>query len=529
MKGRKYLVIGLVIVLVLGLGCIDSTSQKSGIDNIPITSSDSATKNKDMTSTDDDMIFLSWKLEVSDVLKDDLVNAIDALQNRKGVAIKGKILKEDSQKYLDKLNKLNVSPKYKPSYDEYKKAIENYLHAGEYMESETTESNGMALSNIDQGTKHLGEGNRLSPKPNNDTDTKSVATSQPITISPTKTDVHSETGITTNVREEVSGNNVKLYVQINNKELIKEYNKADTSGIGNIERYIAEEIKGSYKDKKPIKIYYINGNEITTVGIVSGDNKIKISSQPSNADVYIEDIYKGKTPLEVDPVSETYSLTVKLEGYQTRYSTIGPDTAEITIYLQPNNPNTQNVPNSQKTIQPITLSGRGQKASDKFNLPQELVRFEMTHDGTSNFAIWLLDSQGNKKELLVNEIGKFQGSKAVGIKESGDYLLDINADGNWNIKIESVPVMSSTPSTLSGRGQKATNLFYLNQGLAKFDMTHDGKSNFAIWLLDNQGNKKELLVNEIGKFQGSKAVGIKESGNYLLDIDADGNWNINIS
>lgn len=352
--------------------------------------------------------------------------------------------------------------------------------------------------------------------------------------SPTKTDVPSETGIITNVREDISGNNVKLYVQINNKELIKEYSKTDTSGLGDIERYIAANIKGSYKDKKPIKIYYINGNEITTIGSVGNDNKIKISSQPSNADIYIEDIYKGKTPLEVDQVNETYSLTLKLKGYQNSYSTIGPDTAEVTIYLQPDNQKSVQIPTvaqttSQPTITPITLSGKGQKASDKFNLPQGLVRFEMTHDGTSNFAIWLLDNQGNKKELLVNEIGKFQGSKAARIEESGDYLLDINADGNWNINIESVPVMASTSNTLSGKGQKATDLFYLNQGLVKFDMNHDGKSNFAIWLLDDQGNKKELLVNEIGKFQGSKAVRIEESGNYLLDINADGNWNINIS
>ncbi len=32
MKDRKYLVIGLVTILMLGLGCVDNTSPKSGTD-----------------------------------------------------------------------------------------------------------------------------------------------------------------------------------------------------------------------------------------------------------------------------------------------------------------------------------------------------------------------------------------------------------------------------------------------------------------------------------------------------------------
>jgi hypothetical protein len=35
---------------------------------------------------------------------------------------------------------------------------------------------------------------------------------------------------------------------------------------------------------------------------------------------------------------------------------------------------------------------------------------------------------------VINEIGSFDGSKAVGVK-AGVYLLDISADGNWNIQI----------------------------------------------------------------------------------------------
>ena len=178
----------------------------------------------------------------------------------------------------------------------------------------------------------------------------------------------------------------------------------------------------------------------------------------------------------------------------------------------------------------ITLSGTGQKATSKFSLEQGLSIFRMTHDGNGYFGVWLLDDEGDKIDLLANEIGEFDGSKAVGISESGIYLLDISADGSWVATIEQ-PRPSNAPSvpkTLNGTGQEASEMFYLDKGLVTFEMTHDGDGYFGVWLLDDEGDKIDLLANEIGEFDGSKAVGISESGIYLLDISANGNWEISI-
>lgn len=89
-----------------------------------------------------------------------------------------------------------------------------------------------------------------------------------------------------------------------------------------------------------------------------------------------------------------------------------------------------------KANAPINLSGTGQQATSKFHLTKGLKIFKMTHDGSGNFAIWLIDSNGNKVYLLVNEIGSFNGSKAEQIRLEGDYLLDIAANGNWTVTIE---------------------------------------------------------------------------------------------
>lgn len=86
---------------------------------------------------------------------------------------------------------------------------------------------------------------------------------------------------------------------------------------------------------------------------------------------------------------------------------------------------------------PINLSGTGQTATEKFTLQSGLAVFKMTHSGSSNFIVVLLDSAGNEVDYsLVNEIGAFNGSKAVQIPDSGEYLLDIQAGGAWTVTIE---------------------------------------------------------------------------------------------
>jgi hypothetical protein len=87
----------------------------------------------------------------------------------------------------------------------------------------------------------------------------------------------------------------------------------------------------------------------------------------------------------------------------------------------------------------------------------------------------------------------------------------------------------SAPVSFSGMGKQVSPFFTLKPGLTIFKMTHDGERNFIVHLLDSKGNVVEYLVNEIGKFNGSKAMGTQEGGTYILDIDADGDWKIDIS
>jgi hypothetical protein len=195
--------------------------------------------------------------------------------------------------------------------------------------------------------------------------------------------------------------------------------------------------------------------------------------------------------------------------------------------------------------EPQEFKGVGARVSPQFDLQPGLATFEMTHDGSSNFAVTLLSADGDTVDLLANDIGPFNGTAVIGVREGtvfgarpGRHILNIEADGNWSIILRQ-PRFSSAPEppqTFKGKGMAMSPAFMLDEGLVTFSFTHDGKSNFAVALLSAEGDTADLLVNEIGPFEGSKAVGVKaraimgaKPGIHVLKIDADGNWTVSLS
>lgn len=93
-------------------------------------------------------------------------------------------------------------------------------------------------------------------------------------------------------------------------------------------------------------------------------------------------------------------------------------------------------------------------------------------------------------------------------------------------------VVTPTPISMSGSGNQASQIFHLNRGLAVFSAQNSNCKyglNFIIYLLDNNGNKIDLIANAIGNGQSSAAINVKEPGDYLLDITSDGDWNVQVT
>ncbi len=170
------------------------------------------------------------------------------------------------------------------------------------------------------------------------------------------------------------------------------------------------------------------------------------------------------------------------------------------------------------------LAGVGQHASDFFELSPGLWKVSLSHRGGGHFAVWLLDSEGERVELLVNATGTFHGTKLVKIPREGRFLYDVSADGPWDI-LAQPPMELEQMAHIRGGSQAGTDLIRFNGGLRVFNLQHEGVGHFAVWLLDRDGEHVELLVNATGSFDGSKAVKLR-SGVYAFDVSADGAWNI---
>lgn len=189
----------------------------------------------------------------------------------------------------------------------------------------------------------------------------------------------------------------------------------------------------------------------------------------------------------------------------------------------------QPTPTPVPTVAPQDLRGTGQRVV-KVQLAPGLAVFAMKHTGKSNFAITLLESSGDPIDLLVNEIGSFTGSTAVAIPEAATYVLNVDADGPWQIHITQprpdTAAVDQPPVKLEGKGAAVSQFLRLS-GLVTFTAKHTGRSNFAITVLHDDGRPADLIVNEIGNYDGSQASRFT-AGEYILKIAADGPWTISI-
>jgi hypothetical protein len=201
-------------------------------------------------------------------------------------------------------------------------------------------------------------------------------------------------------------------------------------------------------------------------------------------------------------------------------------------------------PTPTPTPQPQTFTGTGDKATAKFQLNQGLAVFDLEHSGKSNYAVELLAEDGSLVDVLVNTIGSYKGTVAIGVQtksligaEPGSHMLNVKADGNWTITLR-YPDLSKgagLPQTFTGQGDAVSPPFLLTPGLANFSLSHSGRANFAVILYYAAGEMVDVLVNEIGAYQGSTAVGVQKGsllgaqpGVHVLAIHADGDWSARI-
>lgn len=176
------------------------------------------------------------------------------------------------------------------------------------------------------------------------------------------------------------------------------------------------------------------------------------------------------------------------------------------------------------------LQGRGRQATKKFDLQAGLFIVRIKHEGTSNFIVRLLDASGREDQTIFNEIGRFHGTRGFELRRGSQCLIDVEADGAWQIEIVQPrpETADPAPQEYQGSGCTVTPFISLNEGLTIFKLRHAGDSRFAAYLCNDQGRQIEQIVNVLGEFDGSKPYRVQEPGIYFLNVVADGKWEIEV-
>jgi hypothetical protein len=159
---------------------------------------------------------------------------------------------------------------------------------------------------------------------------------------------------------------------------------------------------------------------------------------------------------------ENTSVTIQVDTeafapdeYEYTFSTEDSEISAILTITEP----TVEQPETQ------TFSGRGQSVERGVNIEGGLTVIRATHDGSSNFQVSLVnDSEFD--DSFINVIGEFDGAQAELI-DSGEYILDVNADGSWEIELIQPRSANgeSLPESLSGNGPEVV-------GPIEFNGTH---------------------------------------------------------
>ena len=164
------------------------------------------------------------------------------------------------------------------------------------------------------------------------------------------------------------------------------------------------------------------------------------------------------------------------------------------------------------------VSGYGDDVVSDIEIGNNIYRVHFTNDGYRNFIVYCYDNKGNP-DLLVNEIGYYDGY--VLLADDGPVSFEITSSGSWTMQVENIG--TTEEKSFAGTGDYVTEKSSIDSGTYQF--THDGSRNFIVRVITTNGSN--LLINEIGSYNGKKIVRVPDGSRAVFEIMADGSWSIN--
>lgn len=172
-----------------------------------------------------------------------------------------------------------------------------------------------------------------------------------------------------------------------------------------------------------------------------------------------------------------------------------------------------------------SFSGSGAEVEQDVPITGGLTVVDATHtNGESNFQVSLVG--GEFDDLFVNVIGDYNGETAALIDE-GQYTLDVEADGDWEVEIRQPRAASgnSLPQSFEGDAPEVRGPFEFD-GSHVAAGSHSGEENFQVHVYPPEGSFGELVFNEIGEYEGETTF--RHSGVGWVAVQADGDWSVEL-
>ena len=177
----------------------------------------------------------------------------------------------------------------------------------------------------------------------------------------------------------------------------------------------------------------------------------------------------------------------------------------------------------------FAFDGTGPATSDAFELADGLAVCSFSHDGEGEFVVDFEAVDGTvPNDRLVVTDGGGSGAAAIVVGE-GNYRLTVDGDDEWSIDVDQPEVHSddleSLPVEAEGSRSSFVGPLWTDDDVS-LDATHDGDGTFIVDGVDADGGW-EQVINQTGSFDGSRSYSV--SGVFWIDIEADGEWTLEIA
>jgi hypothetical protein len=187
---------------------------------------------------------------------------------------------------------------------------------------------------------------------------------------------------------------------------------------------------------------------------------------------------------------------------------------------------------------PIVLTGKGTKPSDKIKLPAGLIKVIINYDGPDYFSAMLFNvDTGSEFGWVATGVGKYNGVILGEASKTGNYLFNVSGSGNWKLEIYNSDQLQAqadatgqTPYTVSGQGDTVFMVRFQKTGSYNVKISHKGSSYISVDSYKSDVSNYGLIADGgSGNYEGSRVYKFEE-GVYFFNVESsDGTWTITIT